>query len=76
MPVYLQDPAFTTLDTQFLQKLEYNVLPDPEAFEHIDGNSLVYAIHCYADIYEKVSKRENPAVMICTDMEMFEASRM
>ncbi|CAG8980309.1 hypothetical protein HYALB_00013011 [Hymenoscyphus albidus] len=76
IPVYLQDPAFTSLDTEYLQKLEYTVLPDPEAFEHIDGNTLVYAIHCYANIYEKVGKRENAAVMICTDMEMFESSRI
>jgi hypothetical protein len=47
------------------------VVEDPEAFGRITENSLVYAIHCYADVYKSVSEGPRPAIMVGTDVEKF-----
>ena len=66
-----QDPQFTDLDTQFLNSLGYAVVEDPEAISKINIDSLVYAIHCYADVYQAVSGGPRPSVMIITDVANF-----
>jgi hypothetical protein len=66
-----QDPQFTDLDKEFLTSLGYTVVDDPEAFSKITEHSLVYAIHCYADVYKSVSKGPRPAAMVGTDVENF-----
>lgn len=59
------------MDKQLLKELSYTVVEDPEAFEQIGENTLVYAIHCYADVYTKVSKQQRPALFIGTNLENF-----
>lgn len=54
-----------------MKELGYDVVEDPEAFQHIGEDSLIYAIHCYADVYRKVSEQKRPAVFIGTDVENF-----
>ncbi len=49
-----QDPAFTPLDTSFLASLNHTVVDDPEAYSHIGPYTLVYAIHCYPEIYDNI----------------------
>jgi hypothetical protein len=44
---------------------------DPEAISKITGNTLVYAIHCYADVYMTVAEGPRPAMMVITDVENF-----
>jgi hypothetical protein len=66
-----QDPQFTDTDKQLLRELGYEVVEDPEAFRHIEEESLVYALHCYADVYKKVSEQKRPALFIGTDVENF-----
>lgn len=66
-----QDPQFTDLDRQFLTSLGYTVVHDPEAIGKITVNTLVYAIHCYADVYMAVSEGPHPSVMVITDVENF-----
>jgi TusA-related sulfurtransferase len=66
-----QDPQFTNTDKEMLKELGYEVVEDPGAFAHIGEKSLVYAIHCYADVYKKVSEEKRPAVFIGTDVENF-----
>jgi hypothetical protein len=66
-----QDPAFTELDIEYLRSLEYEVVSHPEAFERINEKTLVYAIHCYAEIYEKVARQGGGKIIVCTDVEEF-----
>jgi hypothetical protein len=71
VPITLQDPQFIDLDKEFLASLGYKVVDDPDAFKHITEATLVYAIHCYADVYKAVSEGPRPAVLIGTDVENF-----
>jgi hypothetical protein len=41
------------------------------AFGHIADSSLVYAIHCYADIYKSISEAPSPAILVGTDVGNF-----
>ncbi|KFY38297.1 hypothetical protein V495_06655 [Pseudogymnoascus sp. VKM F-4514 (FW-929)] len=68
IPVIAQDPAFSPLDTEFLQTLGIEVLESPAGFEVIDEYSLVYAIHCYPIVYDHVGKKGPPAVLIGNDL--------
>ncbi len=69
--VVLQDPQFTALDEEFLASFGYAVVRDPEAFKLINEGTLVYAIHCYADVYKAVSEGLRPATLIGTDVGNF-----
>jgi hypothetical protein len=71
LPCVLQDPQFTDLDKEFFFSLGWKILEDPEAFGKITGESLVYAIHCYADVYRKVGEGPRPAVLVGTDVGNF-----
>jgi hypothetical protein len=71
MKIILQEPQFTTLDNEFLTTLGYDVVDDPEAFGKITESSLVYAIHCYAQVYKAVSEGKRPALLIGTDVDNF-----
>ncbi|KAG0650536.1 hypothetical protein D0Z07_3035 [Hyphodiscus hymeniophilus] len=71
LPCVFQDPQFTDLDKEFLSSLGYSVVEDPLAFGHITEKSLVYAIHCYAQVYKSVAEGPRPAVVIGTDVENF-----
>lgn len=71
LPVILQDPQFTDLDKEFLASLGYAVADDPEAFKLITEDTLVYAIHCYANVYKAVSEGPRPASLIGTDVGNF-----
>lgn len=66
-----QDPQYTDLDAEFLASLGYTVVQDPEAISKIHESSLVYAIHCYADVYMAVSKALRPSIMVGTDVKNF-----
>jgi hypothetical protein len=69
--VVLQDPQFTELDKEFLGELGYKVVDDPEAFKSITEDGLVYAIHCYVDVYKAINEGPRPAVLIGTDVGNF-----
>lgn len=71
IPVIFQDPQFTDTDKLLLRGFGYEVVSDPEAFTRVGEGSLVYAIHCYADVYHKVSQQKRPAVFIGTDVQNF-----
>ena len=46
-------------------------MENPEAFKLINERSLVYAIHCYADVYKGISEGVKPAVFVGTEVELF-----
>ena len=62
---YICDP----LPKHSLQK--YKIKEDPEAFAEVGEGSLVYAIHCYAQVYKSIAERPRPAILIGTDVGNF-----
>ena len=42
-----------------------------EAFKGVKEGTLVYAIHCYVDVYKAISAGPRPAVLIGTDVGNF-----
>ena len=71
VPFVFQDPQFTDLDQEFLGSLGYTVLQDPLAFGKVSHGSLVYAIHCYIEVYKSVSARPRPTMLVGTDVGNF-----
>ncbi|KAH7395941.1 hypothetical protein BKA64DRAFT_73404 [Cadophora sp. MPI-SDFR-AT-0126] len=69
--IVFQDPQFTRMDKEFLTTLGYKIVEDPDAFAEVGEGSLVYAIHCYAQVYKSVAERPRPAVLIGTDVGNF-----
>ena len=47
------------------------MVEDPDAIGEITDNTLVYAIHCYADVYMAVSEGPCPSMIVMTDIENF-----
>jgi hypothetical protein len=66
--VITQDPRFTDLDKSFLGSMGCKVVDHPEAFQYLNKNSLVYAIHCYFQLLWKVKERADPALLIINDI--------
>ncbi|KAN0089012.1 hypothetical protein V8E51_019272 [Hyaloscypha variabilis] len=71
LEVVLQDPQFTELDKEFLGGLGYKVVQDPEGFKEVKEGTLVYAIHCYVDVYRAISEGPRPSLLIGTDVGNF-----
>lgn len=71
LPVIQQDPAFTELDAKFVATLSppQTVVEDPKAFDQVKEGSLVYAVHCYPEIYDKVRKIATPVFLIGNDLD-------
>jgi hypothetical protein len=64
----MQDPRFTDLDKSFFKSMGCELVDHPEAFQHINKNSLVYAIHCPFQLLWKVKERIDPALLIVNDL--------
>jgi len=71
LEVVLQDPQFTELDKEFLDSFGYKAVQDPEGFKEVKDGTLVYAIHCYVDVYKAISEGPRTAVLIGTDVGNF-----
>lgn len=72
LKITLQEPLFTPTDKTYLSSIpNYEIVNDPEAFTKITEGSLVYAIHCYAQVYKAISEGVRPAVLIGTDVGNF-----
>lgn len=69
MPVVQQDPAFTDLDKQFLAGFKHTVASDPVGYKSVSERSLVYAIHCYPDVYDGIRKAATPAMLIGNNLK-------
>lgn len=60
----MQDPRSTDLDKSFLESMGCELVDHPEAFQHVNKNSVVYAIHCTFQLLWKVKERADPALLI------------
>lgn len=64
-----QEPNTTVLDKEFLKSMKFESVDDPSGVEQIDSETLVFAVHCYADLYSQVGKQPQAAVLIASDVE-------
>jgi len=64
----MQDPRSTYLDKSLLESMGCELVDHPEAFQHVNKTSLVYAIHCAFQLLWKVKERANPALLISNDL--------
>jgi hypothetical protein len=64
----MQDPRSTDLDKSFLESMGCELVDHPEAFQHVNQKSLVYAIHCAFRLIWEVKERANPALLICNNL--------
>lgn len=71
IPIFVQDPQYTDVDTQFLTTLGLIVVKDPEAFQMLSKHSLVFAVHCYRDLYCAVAQVTRPTIIVGTVFENF-----
>ncbi|EPQ65338.1 Bgt-2956 [Blumeria graminis f. sp. tritici] len=72
IPVVVQDPQYTETDETFLSTRGWRVVKDPQAFDFVCESSLVFAVHCYIEIYKSIASRNKaPAVIIGTKMDNF-----
>ena len=69
IPVVQQDPAFTDLDKDFLATFNHKVADDPQGYKFVTSTSLVYAIHCYPDVYDGIRKAATPAMLIGNNLK-------
>lgn len=72
VPIVVQDPQYVKTDEEFLSHLGWTVVESPEAFQRIGFNSLVFAVHCYRDLYCTIANGCRPAILIGTKLENFE----
>jgi hypothetical protein len=73
----VQDPRFTELDKLFLKSMGCAVVDDPEAFQCINNDSLVYAIHCPFYVFWKIKEGSHPTLLIGNDVRnLFQASKL
>ncbi|KAK1985716.1 hypothetical protein LZ30DRAFT_355814 [Colletotrichum cereale] len=61
-----QEPRFTPNDAEFLANLGHEVVESPAAFEAVDEDTLVFAVHMYRPIYEATLEKASPAMFVGT----------
>jgi hypothetical protein len=65
LPCTIQDPAYSTLDHEYLLSLGLHPVDDPDAFSRIDTNSLVLHIGTYLSLAWWICDGVWPTAMVC-----------
>ncbi|KAK2733052.1 hypothetical protein CKAH01_08550 [Colletotrichum kahawae] len=73
IPCSFQEPRFTPNDIKFLENLGHEVVESPAAFEAVDEDTLVFAIHMYRPIYEATLKTL-PAIFVGTGWDVWDGA--
>jgi hypothetical protein len=60
----IQDPGFSEIDKQILSSLGMEVVDDPDAFAHINANTMVVHVRGYHCLTRYVCEGTWPAAMI------------
>lgn len=69
--IIMQDPRFTELDKVFLKSMGCAIVDDPEAFQHVNQDSFIYAIHCPFYLLWKIKETSYPALLIGNDLRNY-----
>ncbi|KXH33703.1 hypothetical protein CNYM01_12875 [Colletotrichum nymphaeae SA-01] len=67
-----QEPRFTPNDRAFLTSLGHEVVESPAAFEAVDEETLVFAVHMYRPIYEATLEKAMPAMFVGTGWDVWD----
>ncbi|GKT66403.1 sensitivity to red light reduced- srr1 [Colletotrichum tofieldiae] len=67
-----QEPRFAPNDTEFLTNLGHKVVESPAAFEAVDEDTLVFAVHMYRPIYEATLEKALPAMFVGTGWDVWD----
>ncbi|KAL0938105.1 uncharacterized protein CTRU02_207836 [Colletotrichum truncatum] len=74
IPCSFQEPRFTPNDIEFLKNLGHDVVESPAAFEAVDEDTLVFAIHMYRPIYEATLEKALPAMFVGTGWDVWDGA--
>ena len=69
--VYVQDPAFNSLDEDFLRGLGYEIISSPEGFEKIDETTFLFAPHLEWPIYLAALREACPSLCVGNDVREY-----
>ncbi|KAK1574384.1 uncharacterized protein LY79DRAFT_639771 [Colletotrichum navitas] len=72
IPCSFQEPRFTPNDAEFLTNLGHKVVESPTAFEAVDQDTLVFAVHMYRPIYEATLEKASPAMFVGTGWDVWD----
>ncbi|KAL2260667.1 hypothetical protein VTK26DRAFT_5252 [Humicola hyalothermophila] len=67
----IQEPRFTEIDKEFCSTLGLKVVESPEAFAHVDENTLLFGIHMELHVYNQAMPRL-PGIYIGTSLDEWE----
>ncbi|OTA99617.1 hypothetical protein M426DRAFT_16292 [Hypoxylon sp. CI-4A] len=67
-----QDPAFNSVDKDFIRGLGHEVVDSPEGFDLVDPSTLIFGVHLYKDTYSRAIAQHIPAVFVGTPREVWE----
>ncbi|EXF75623.1 hypothetical protein CFIO01_10385 [Colletotrichum fioriniae PJ7] len=72
IPCLFQEPRFTLNDEAFLTSLGHEVVESPAAFEAVDEETIVFAVHMYRPIYEATLGKAVPAMFVGTGWNVWD----
>lgn len=72
MKCIFQEPVFTESDKAFITSLGHRVVDDPEGFDLVTSETLLFGVHLYRPIYAKALGRCLPAVFVGTDLDVWD----
>ncbi|KAK2052774.1 hypothetical protein LY76DRAFT_555131 [Colletotrichum caudatum] len=72
IPCSFQEPRFTPNDAEFLTNLGHKVVESPAAFEAVDQDTLVFAVHMYRPVYEATLEKASPAMFVGTGWDVWD----
>ncbi|KAK1999473.1 hypothetical protein LX36DRAFT_574184 [Colletotrichum falcatum] len=72
IPCFFQEPRFTPNDAEFLTRLGHKVVESPAAFEAVDQDTLVFAVHMYRPVYEATLDKALPAMFVGTGWDVWD----
>lgn len=67
----VQEPRFTSTDKEFCKRLGLDAVDSPAAFELVDENTLLFAIHMELDVYIQALSRL-PGIYVGVGLEKLE----
>lgn len=67
LPCVIQDPAYSTVEKEYLRSLGFQCVDDPDAFSCIDEGSLLFSVGTYWHMLKRVSTGPWPAALVCND---------
>ncbi|KAI9045884.1 SRR1 family protein [Aspergillus affinis] len=69
---YAQDPAYDTVDCEFLASIDITVLDDPKGFLEVDANTLVVSVSPNVPVRQIVADVQWPAAMVWNTVALVE----